>query len=526
MEHLKALLSTPSTGRAPPTTLADRTQRLRATLSSVARSIKSNFVDTLARKAKKRATTQSPLTPPPLKRRRRATVTPPTTTLWSPSQLSTVSSLTQGSQEGCDTNQFLQDVLYGDNQSSSTTYIRPTLSTSNLGLRRLLIADILQLQEKDQLIVVLSPTSRLLPIYKGFIQHQVRQTNRHLSQPSRLEVADELLLKRHEFQRLGSSYYEFRVVVRAYPKRHLLYDDAIDAASWGLWLAQGEGFSVELLDYPGQTTAVKFKDLQDAVSMEIWRVASRHNPLPTILFGFPHLMESKVVALDNALDSVSGDLLLTLNVLLEYYKSESCMYRHRASDLIANATKASTLQADTYVDELRLEIQSSALELFVFEVDQLYKLAIQQHYNSFHFVNEPLIPVATKDLLYNKMCTRFPMHSAVLESICTTERNLRANNPPAVAKKKNTILFHFLTLCWQRNKDYLVHWSMMETLAYEAKGIPAMATSLAVERRYATSANHAFAVLDDFSDQGANTLAAAIAAEVTLNAGIDNYNWS
>jgi hypothetical protein len=195
MEHLKALLSTPSTGRALPTTPADRTRRLRATLSSVARSIKSNFVDTLARKAKKRATTQSPLTPPPLKRRRRATVTPPTTTLWSPSQLSTVSSLTQGSQEGCDTNQFLQDVLYGDNQSSSTTYIRPTLSTSNLGLRRLLIADILQLQEKDQLIVVLSPTSRLLPIYKGFIQHQVRQTNRHLSQSSRLEVAEELLSK-------------------------------------------------------------------------------------------------------------------------------------------------------------------------------------------------------------------------------------------------------------------------------------------------------------------------------------------
>jgi hypothetical protein len=182
-------------------------------------------------------------------------VTPPATTVWSPSQSSTVSSLTQSSQGGHDTNQFLQDVLYGegDNQSS-TSCIRPTLSTSNLGLWRLLIADILQLQEKDQLVVVLSPTSRLLPLYKGFILQQVRQTNHHLSQPSQLEVAEELLLKCHKFQRLGSSYYEFRVAVRAYPKRHLLYDDAIDAASWDLWLAQGEGFSVEPLDYPGQTT--------------------------------------------------------------------------------------------------------------------------------------------------------------------------------------------------------------------------------------------------------------------------------
>jgi hypothetical protein len=45
-----------------------------------------------------------------------------------------------------------------------------------------------------------------------------------------------------------------------------------------------------------------------------------------------------------------------------------------------------------------MEIQSSALELFLFEVDQLYKLAIQQHCNSFHFVNEPLLPFSTKAL--------------------------------------------------------------------------------------------------------------------------------
>jgi hypothetical protein len=127
--------------------------------------------------------------------------------------------------------------------------------------------------------------------------------------------------------------------------------------------------------------------------------------------------------------AVSGNLTLTLTILLEYYKTL----------LIANSTKASTLQADTDVDELRMVIQLSALELFVFEVDQLYKLAIQQHYNSFHFVNEPLIPIATKALFYDEMSTRFPMHCSVLESICTTERNHRANNPPAVWKKQNTV---------------------------------------------------------------------------------------
>jgi hypothetical protein len=45
-----------------------------------------------------------------------------------------------------------------------------------------------------------------------------------------------------------------------YPKRHLLYDDAIDE----------EGFKVEFPDYPGQTLLVKWKYLQDATALEIW----------------------------------------------------------------------------------------------------------------------------------------------------------------------------------------------------------------------------------------------------------------
>ncbi len=90
-------------------------------------------------------------------------------------------------------------------------------------------------------------------------------------------------------------------------------------------------------------------------------------------------MESKCDDFKQALDAVAGDLTQTLHVLLEYYKTESRMYRRRASDLIAQKTKSTTLQADGYLEELRNKIQSSALELFVAEVDNLYRLAIIQH---------------------------------------------------------------------------------------------------------------------------------------------------
>jgi hypothetical protein len=51
-------------------------------------------------------------------------------------------------------------------------------------------------------------------------------------------------------------------------------------------------------------------------------------------------------------------------------------------------------------DELQIEIKSSALEVFVAKVDDLHKLAILQHYNLFHFVNETLLPSSTKAMLF------------------------------------------------------------------------------------------------------------------------------
>jgi hypothetical protein len=97
-----------------------------------------------------------------------------------------------------------------------------------------------------------------------------------------------------------------------------------------LWVGQGEGFTVEFLDYPGQTVLVKWKDLQDARNLEVWRLATRNDSLHPISFGHPHsTMEAKCDNLNQALCAVSGDTTQTLHVLLEYYKTETTMYRRR-----------------------------------------------------------------------------------------------------------------------------------------------------------------------------------------------------
>jgi hypothetical protein len=113
-------------------------------------------------------------------------------------------------------------------------------------------------------------------------------------------------------------------------------------------LGQGEGFSAEFLDYPGQTTLVKWKEIQVIKALQLWCLATRHDSVPTISFGRSCLMEAKCNALDETLCAVSGDLTQML-VLLEYYKTESNMYRRPASNLIANLMKATALQANTYL---------------------------------------------------------------------------------------------------------------------------------------------------------------------------------
>jgi hypothetical protein len=129
MEHLKALLLTSSAGQTATPLPTERTQRLHATLSLVAWSVKSNFVDTLSRKSNKRAVSPSPLShSAPLPPKRLCSmVTPPTTSVFLPVlQSSTIPSGLMHSSRG-GTNQAIHDVPYGDDTQSSNDVSHPTL---------------------------------------------------------------------------------------------------------------------------------------------------------------------------------------------------------------------------------------------------------------------------------------------------------------------------------------------------------------------------------------------------------------
>jgi hypothetical protein len=112
-------------------------------------------------------------------KRHRSLVTPAASSVSTPSSSISRLSFSSAGSSKFGTNQApLDDVLYGE--TSTLVVVASSLSKSNMGLRRLLIPEVLQLQENTKLVLVLSMTSHLLPLFKGAVLQDIRQANRSL----------------------------------------------------------------------------------------------------------------------------------------------------------------------------------------------------------------------------------------------------------------------------------------------------------------------------------------------------------
>jgi hypothetical protein len=91
---------------------------------------------------------------------------------------SSISSLTFSSHGsyngGGSTNQAIN--LYRGNTPTSIQVSLP-LTTSNMGFCHLLLPEVLQLREQTKLVLVLAMTSPLLPLFKGVVLQDVRQSH-------------------------------------------------------------------------------------------------------------------------------------------------------------------------------------------------------------------------------------------------------------------------------------------------------------------------------------------------------------
>jgi hypothetical protein len=174
METLKRLLDGNDALPPLPPGENERKSKLRTLLSRVGRLMKSNFVDTTNKKTKLSPTT---VPAPPAKRQRMRPVVTPTRASPAPSRLYTRTTMLSPSSESpigrSNTNNAISDVMYqGLGVSPPSLHLPSTtdlLSTSNLGLRRLSVSAIIELDVGATIVVVFSESSLIFKRFKSVI---------------------------------------------------------------------------------------------------------------------------------------------------------------------------------------------------------------------------------------------------------------------------------------------------------------------------------------------------------------------
>jgi hypothetical protein len=296
MEALKRLLDGDDALPPLPPGENERKSKLRTLLSRVGRLMKSNFVDTTNKK-----TILSPIsgTAPPAKRQRmRQVVTPTRASPTTPSRgynrtvsLSESTILSTPNR----TNNAISEVMHEGLGISRTNLLPPSplhhspsnvvlLSTSNLGLRRLSISSIIELDVGATIVVVFSESSLVSKRFESAIHSQLKIELRFVDGCDRIAVVERTMIDRHSFLRHGQTYYEFPCRIVSYPKRHELFDCSVDESTLSRWVDQGEGFTVEFLNY-SRRIVLKWKELRDTDVVECWELADRSTKLNEWDFG-------------------------------------------------------------------------------------------------------------------------------------------------------------------------------------------------------------------------------------------------
>jgi hypothetical protein len=327
METLKGLLQSAVPLPPLPVTEPERQSKLRSILTQVGRSIKSNFVDTLHKKSKRDSPT--PESSAASSKRRQVVVTPSTPIFPRRPLTGSISSLSSGSFDSrLGTNAAISQVMYGNlgyspSVLSSLSDDPTVLSSAKMGLRRLSVGEVIDLKVGSMLVVIFRDSSVITKKYQSILLHQLRNELQHLNGRNKIAECQRIMEDRHSFLRNGSTFFEFPCRIVSYPKRHELFDSTVDRSTLRRWMDQGEGFTMELLQYPARVV-LKWNELCKPETLECWHAADRNSCTYSEWdFGTPRNTSSLVNKLEHNLALVDGDVHQITSVLLAYYQKRS-----------------------------------------------------------------------------------------------------------------------------------------------------------------------------------------------------------
>ena len=372
---------------------------------------------------------------------------------------------------------------------SRQEYHRPT--TDFMGWRRLRLHELVSLEIGDSFMLIVPGDAqredellkrsradlrfRLLRHVKPFFERETRG----VEEDSMFETLSLLMNERHGIRRNKSTHIELHCVVASYPHRDDYLYECLDEADMKDHIKKGAGIELSLVEYPGDTLLLKWKEAQSVLAF-----VEMHHGDECEQIALPTRSAFHLYCDDfgSIYDEIKGDPIQEILLANEVLKKE---VRHLAIQT-SKATKAAKAQADSADDfdaalklELELELDGGSLAAFANRTDNKFKKAWIQHYSyPFQDLSRLIGSDDVTDSIAEDIRTSFPKHYAVLESLFFSKRSHEPANKakPSYKERMRSLTTHFLAIVRVRNPRHLMHWAITGTMAMFHAGIPGRLT--------------------------------------------------
>ena len=372
---------------------------------------------------------------------------------------------------------------------SRQEYHRPT--TDFMGWRRLRLHELVSLEIGDSFLLIVPGDARredeslkrsradlrvrLLRHVKPFFDRETRG----VEEDSMFETLSLLMNERHGIRRNKSTHIELHCVVASYPHRDDYLYECLDEADMKDHIKKGAGIELSLVEYPGDTLLLKWKEAQSVLAF-----VEMHHGDECEQIALPTRSAFHLYCDDfgSIYDEIKGDPIQEILLANEVLKKE---VRHLAIQT-SKATKAAKAQADSADDfdaalklELELELDGGSLAAFANRTDNKFKKAWIQHYSyPFQDLSRLLGSDDVTDSIAEDIRTSFPKHYAVLQSLFFSKRSHEPANKakPSYKERMRSLTTHFLAIVRVRNPRHLMHWAITGTMAMFHAGIPGRLT--------------------------------------------------
>ena len=249
---------------------------------------------------------------------------------------------------------------------------------------------------------------------------------------------------------------------------------------------------------------------------------------PNVKFpDIPHSPDTLVKPLVEQLSFVYGNTASTYDVLYKYYHAESIAYKNQLNYEKEKKTSGRyKSNAEQFTRALKAELNNATLEPLLLKWDYMWYVAILQHYKGFQNISDELVNDAQILQIFKEMESNFPMHIEAVMNIVISDRFFEeARYSQSVHEdKKRIAVHHFFALLRARNKDNMIHWAMIETLAIYGNGINQITTRSVESKNFCCKLDTAFKQLNEIHEKCAADIKELIQLEEYLGFDMDNYN--